>query len=59
MLSQMRLLFLKGKETMKMLREQSMTRDGEEQVTETHCLAHEVVRCNLTNDKHILLLHDS
>lgn len=44
---------------MKMLREQNMTRDGEEKVTETHCLAHEVESSNLTNDKHILLLYDS
>lgn len=31
----MRLLFLKGKETMKMLKEQNTTWDEEEQVTET------------------------
>lgn len=36
-----------------------MTWDEEEQVTETHCLAHEVESCNLTNDKQSLLLHDS
>lgn len=59
MLSQISLLFLKGKKTMKMLEGTEYDMEWRVGIYRDQLSAHEVKGCNLTNDKHIYLLHDN